>query len=143
MKKILVCLALAAATYTYAAPRVSLQQKLAEDFPSASNVQWYNDEKGYTAYFSTPQARVRVYYDKEQKFQYALKYYSAKDLPLNVLRTSAQKYPGFTIKNVTEMSTDESTRYELLMENETMFKKVMFYADGTTELVQSMKKQAE
>ncbi|MBN9296209.1 MAG: hypothetical protein J0I41_04310 [Filimonas sp.] len=142
MKKILLLLAMAVATYSYAGPR-SIQQKLAEDFPNASNVQWYNDDNGYTAYFSTPQARVRVYYDKDQKFLYALKYYTAKELPLNIVRNATQKYSGYTIKTVTEMTTDESTKYELLLENETTFKKVMFYADGSTEVLQKMTKQAQ
>jgi hypothetical protein len=89
-------------------------------FPDATEVTWYNMDKGqlYVA-FNTAGKQNRAMYNKKGKMFYKISYYSKEMLPASVLKTVKDNYCGKSIFGITEMSYNQQTVYELVLQDDT------------------------
>jgi hypothetical protein len=88
-----------------------------KSFPSAENIKWSQDVKGYFVSFIQHSIRCSACYDANGKFTYALRYYYEENLPVSVLMTVREKYLDKKIFAVTELSTIENVEYHIKLED--------------------------
>src|SRR4051794_19990632 len=88
-------------------------------FPSAENIKWCEDAKGYFVSFTQSGILSKVAYDPQGGFLYAMRYYNEEKLPLSVLLALRKKFPDKKIFGVTESSTPDNITYHVKLEDET------------------------
>ncbi len=114
-----------------------------ETFPTAENVSWQTQAEKYIAQFQQNGIRTIVNYDEDGNFLGATRYYGEENLPVNVICKLKKKYPAKKIYGVTEISTTETINYYIKLEDETSWTTIKSDAEGNTELVEKLKKQAQ
>jgi len=89
-------------------------------FPDATEISWYNMAKDllYVA-FNTPGKTNRAMFDKKGKMLYNISYYSKEMLPVSVLQKVKDNYYGKSIFGIIEISYNQETVYELVLEGKT------------------------
>lgn len=80
-------------------------------FPSAENIKWTEDRKGYFVGFTQFGILTKVAYNHRGDFQYALRYYKEEDLPISILLDVRKRFENEKIFAVTEVSTPEDVEY--------------------------------
>src|SRR4051812_4152518 len=99
-------------------------------FPSAENVKWYEDAKGYFASFNQSGILSKVAYDSQGGFLYAMRYYNEENLPTSVLLALRKKFADKNIFGVTESSTADNITYHVKLEDETSWYTVEVTTSG-------------
>ena len=91
-------------------------------FPDATEVNWYNMEKGhlYVA-FNTGGKKNRAVYNKKGQMVYKISYYFKEMLPASVLEKVKANYCGKSIFGIIEISYDNETVYELVLQDDTFW----------------------
>ncbi|MDB5232342.1 MAG: hypothetical protein JWN76_3147 [Chitinophagaceae bacterium] len=143
MKKSILILACAfLALSAFAAPSKKLLNLFTIQFPGATEVQWSESNDGYMAYYHMgSDVTVRVYYDKNEKFQSSMRSYAAQYLPAHLRLKVKKDFPGATIEGVNEFSTDNGTNYFMLLQDKKNITRVRYTADGEeSEIVEHFKK---
>ena len=85
-------------------------------FPSAENIKWTEDGKGYFVSFNQFGIYTKVTYDHRGDFQYALRYYKEENLPVSILVAAKEKFENTKIFAVIEVSTAEDIEYHIKLE---------------------------
>ena len=117
-----------------------LLQAFKQTFPDAQQVKWAEQEDKYMVNFKQGDVLTKIEYDKEGNFLSSLRYYSEKNLPVNILCRLQKKYGDKKVFGVTEMTTDSAVEYYIKLEDETTWITVRSNADGNMQVIEKYKK---
>lgn len=117
-----------------------LLQIFKQTFPDAEQVKWVEAEDKYTVNFKEKGILTKIEYDKEGNFLSSLRYYSEKNLPVNILCRLQKKYSDKKIFGVTEMATETSVEYFIKLEDDNTWITVRSGVDGNLQVVEKYKK---
>ena len=133
MKKIFVLAAalLVSASILYAEPESKMEKTFRETFPNAQHVKWHQDADGYLVSFTQGSMPVKIAYDKKGNFIQALRYYTEKELPTNILIAVKNKYHDKNIYGVTERTTSDEVTYHISLYDGTTLHTIKAYSNGT------------
>lgn len=128
----------------FAAKEYSISDKMLQTFkqtfPDAQQVVWSEQGDKYTVNFRQGEILSKVEYDKDGNFLNSLRYYSEKNLPVNILCRLQKKYSDKKVFGVTEMATDSSVEYYIKLEDDTNWITVRSNIDGNMQVVEKYKK---
>ena len=86
-------------------------------FKSATEVNWSISENYFQADFALNGQYVSAFYDAEGKMIAMSRNISSLQLPLTLQASLKNKYEGYWISGLMEMSTDDGTSYYITLEN--------------------------
>jgi hypothetical protein len=128
----------------FAAPDGTISDKLLQafnrTFPDAQQVKWAETEDRYMVNFKQGDILTKVEYDKEGNFVSSLRYYSEKNLPVNILCRLQKKYADKKVFGVTEVTTEASVEYYVKLEDAENWITVKSNVDGIMQVVEKYKK---
>lgn len=117
-----------------------LLQAFQRTFPDAQQVKWAETEDRYLVNFRQGDILTKVEYDKDGNFIGSLRYYSEKNLPVNILCRLQKKYSDKKVFGVTEITTDASVEYYVKLEDAENWITVKSNVDGAMQVVEKYKK---
>jgi hypothetical protein len=117
-----------------------LLQAFKQAFPDAQQVKWAEMEDKYMVNFKQGEILTKIEYDKEGNFLSSIRYYSEKNLPVNVLVRLQKKYTDKKVFGVTEVTSDNVVEYYIKLEDESNWITVKSNADGNMQVVEKYKK---
>lgn len=117
-----------------------LLQAFAKTFPDAQQVKWAETEDKYMVNFKQGEVLTKVEYDKDGNFLNSLRYYSEKNLPINILCRLQKKYADKKVFGVTEMTSESNVEYYIKLEDDNNWYTVKSSAEGAMQVVEKYKK---
>ena len=111
-----------------------------QTFPDAEQVKWLESADRYTVNFKENGILTKIDYDKDGNFISSLRYYSEKNLPINILCRLQKKFADKKVFGVTEMTTDAVVEYYIKLEDADNWITVKSNADGNMQVVEKYKK---
>jgi hypothetical protein len=117
-----------------------LLQTFKQTFPDAEQVKWMEQEDKYTVNFKEKGIITKIEYDKEGNFLSSLRYYTEKNLPVNILCRLQKKYADKKVFGVTEMATETAVEYFIKLEDDNSWITVKSSVDGNMQVVEKYKK---
>lgn len=117
-----------------------LLQTFKQTFPNAEQVKWLEQADKYTVNFKENGILTKIDYDKDGNFLSSLRYYTEKNLPVNIICKLQKKYADKKIFGVTEMTTDAAVEYYIKLEDATSWTTVKSNVDGNLQVVEKYKK---
>lgn len=111
-----------------------------QTFPDAEQVKWLESADRYTVNFKENGILTKIDYDKDGNFVSSLRYYTEKNLPINILCRLQKKYADKKVFGVTEMTTDAVVEYYIKLEDADNWITVKSNADGNMQVVEKYKK---
>jgi len=123
MKKIILSAAtLLCAVLMFAGTLPEVNEKVLKAFESTfknvTDVAWQEFDDHYQVSFKQSAIISRANYDKDGNLLSTRRYYSGDQLPPNILAKLKNKYAEKKIFGVTEISTEESIEYTIVLEDE-------------------------
>jgi hypothetical protein len=101
-----------------AAPDEPLLELFNRTFPDAQYIRWVEEGEHHIVSFTQNETQCRIWYDKKGTVVYSLRYGMGSELPLPVLMAVRKKYHDKHIDGVTEITTQYSVTYELVLSDE-------------------------
>jgi len=117
-----------------------LLQSFKQTFPDAEQVKWLEQSDKYTVNFKENGILTKIDYDKDGNFLSSLRYYTEKNLPINILCKLQKKYSGKKVFGVTEMTTDSNVEYYIKLEDDKNWITVKSNADGIMQVTERYNK---
>ena len=117
-----------------------LLQAFHKTFPDAQQVKWAETEDRYLVNFKQGEILTKVEYDKEGNFLNSLRYYSEKNLPVNIMCRLQKKYADKKVFGVTEVTSESSVEYYIKLEDDQNWITVKSNVDGIMQVVEKYKK---
>jgi len=117
-----------------------LLQAFKQTFPDAREVKWIEQADRYTVNFKQGDILTKVEYDRDGNFLNSLRYYSEKNLPVNILCRLQKKYADKTVFGVTEMTNDSSVEYFIKLEDAKYWLTVHSDAEGNMRVIEKYRK---
>lgn len=115
-------------------------QLFKQTFPNAEQVKWTEQAEKNTVNFKDDGILTKIDYDKDGNFISSVRYYTEKNLPINVLCKLQKKYGDKKVSGVTEMTTDNSVEYYIKLEDDKYWTTVKSNSDGNFQVVEKYKK---
>jgi len=139
----LICL-LTVSAGVFAFDGITINEKLLKSFkqtfPNAQEVKWIEQQDKYTVNFKEKGILNKIDYDKDGNFLSSIRYYSEKNLPVNILVKLQKKFAGKKIFGVTEMNQDSSVTYYIKLEDEKNWITVKSDSDANLEITEKYSK---
>src|SRR5436190_6151099 len=88
-----------------------------KSFKGITNEQWSKLNDGYIARFTEDSMQIRVNYNRKGNWQYTIRYYGEKKLPLEVRSMVKSVYYDYTISRVAEIHMDDQPVYILYIQD--------------------------
>jgi hypothetical protein len=143
-KFILACCLITLSAGAFAAADANISDKLLQafhkTFPDAQQVKWAETEDRYMVNFKQGDILTKVEYDKEGNFLNSLRYYSEKNLPVNILCRLQKKYTDKRVFGVTEITSEANVEYYIKLEDAENWITVKSNVDGNLQVVERYKK---
>jgi hypothetical protein len=136
-------LALGFTTSTYASVNEKVLASFKSTFPNAQGVNWEEYKDRCVVNFTEHGIRSRINYDMDGNLLRAIRYYSAENLPLNVLTRLRKNFPNQQIFGVTEVATDYSTQFYIKLKDANTWTTVVSDESGNMEVTESYKDAAK
>jgi hypothetical protein len=111
-----------------------------QTFPDAEQVKWLESTDRYTVNFKENGILTKIDYDKDGNFISSLRYYSEKNLPINILCRLQKKYADKKVFGVTEMTSESVVEYYIKLEDNENWITVKSNAEGNLQVVEKYKK---
>lgn len=108
-----------------------------KEWSAISEEVWYRTDKEFIVSFSTNSHRKRAFFNLRGIFLYSLEYYAGNDLAADLAVLIQNKYPGYQIKVVTEVSNLERTTYFINIENSSSIK-TLSVVNGKMEVYEEL-----
>lgn len=128
----------------FAAKGFSINEKLLQSFkatfPNAQQVKWLEQSDKVTVNFTQNGILTKIDYDKDGNFVSSLRYYTEKNLPVNILCKLQKKYADKKVFGVTELTTDASVEYYIKLEDDKNWITVKSNTDGNLQVIEKFKK---
>lgn len=117
-----------------------LLQSFKQTFPNAEQVKWMEQADKYTVNFKEDGILTKIDYDKDGNFLSSLRYYTERNLPVNIICKLQKKYADKKVFGVTEMTTDAAVEYYIKLEDANNWITVKSNVDGNLQVVEKYKK---
>jgi hypothetical protein len=117
-----------------------LLKSFKQTFPNAQEVKWLEQQDKYTVNFKENGILNKIDYDKDGNFLSSIRYYSEKNLPVNILVKLQKKYPGKKIFGVTEMNADSNLDYYIKLEDEKSWMTIKSDSDANLQVTEKYNK---
>jgi uncharacterized protein YdeI (BOF family) len=146
LQTILAAAALLVATSAFAANgpekiNAAVKKAFAQQFSTASSVNWEKTDNFYFAYFRLNDKDLSAAYNESGELIGASKIINAEELPLAVTMAIAEKYNGYTTaKTATEINYDGYTSYYITVENAKQTLKLKCAVNGDISVGNKTKK---
>jgi hypothetical protein len=111
-----------------------------QTFPDAEQVKWMEQEDKYTVNFKEKGILTKIEYDRDGNFLASVRYYTEKNLPVNIICKLQKKFADKTVFGVTEMTTDNAVEYYIKLEDANSWVTVRSGIDGNMSVVEKYKK---
>jgi hypothetical protein len=111
-----------------------------QTFPDAEQVRWLESTDRYTVNFKENGILTKIDYDKDGNFISSLRYYSEKNLPINILCRLQKKYADKKVFGVTEMTSESVVEYYIKLEDDENWITIKSNAEGNLQVVEKYKK---
>ena|SRR3569833_2742223 len=111
-----------------------------QTFPDAQQVKWLEQTDRYTVNFKENGILTKIDYDKDGNFISSLRYYTEKNLPINILCRLQKKYADKKVFGVTEMTAENTVEYYIKLEDNENWITVKSNVDGNMQVVEKYKK---
>ena len=111
-----------------------------QTFPDAQQVKWLEQADRYTVNFKENGILTKIDYDKDGNFISSLRYYTEKNLPINILCRLQKKYADKKVFGVTEMTSESTVEYYIKLEDDQNWITVKSNADGNMQVVEKYRK---
>ena len=122
----------------YAANEKALRD-FKKNFKDVKDVSWYNLSNGYAAEFTDKDIKSSVLYNKAGRWQYTIRRYGERDLPVDVRSLVKSQYYDCSITGIDEVRVDQKIIYLVHMEDENTWKNVRV-CDGEISLIENYDK---
>ena len=99
-----------------------------KEFVQASNVNWETKAKHYKVKFNLNEQNIEAFYSLNGNLLGVTRYISFTQLPLHLQKDIKEKYVGYSITDLFELSTDNGTEYVISFEKG--FKKISLKGSG-------------
>lgn len=124
-------------------PRVSpkLVKSLQENFVGAQYIQWESitKENLYHAKFVYNNERLSAFLEANGNILAVGRYIDVKSLPLLISQRISNQYPGHTVQDVIEFTTEGETSYVVSISNETQRVVLRAYNNGSSNVFKKEK----
>jgi hypothetical protein len=121
MKKIIVTLAIAISTLSAFASEENVSAKVLDafrtEFSTATEVEWTVGNGYYTAAFIYNNKHIYAYYTAEGELLGITHYISPLSLPINLQSSLKNRYNGYWVSDLFEVSKNNETIYYITLEN--------------------------
>jgi hypothetical protein len=141
------CLTLSAGAFAnkgFTNPDFTISEKMLssfkQTFPDAEQVKWLESADRYTVNFKENGILTKIDYDKDGNFISSLRYYTEKNLPINILCRLQKKYADKKVFGVTEMTSESTVEYYIKLEDAENWITIKSNADGNLQVVEKYKK---
>ena len=104
--------------------------KFNRNFPGATNSKWTKTNTTFFVNFNMNGNIATAAFNTKGKFNYALIYKSAKDLPLYILQMINKNYGSYTIFSVTEIRTPGIINYKVILTDNKKYMDLKITQDG-------------
>ena len=111
-----------------------------QTFPDAQQVKWLEQADRYTVNFKENGILTKIDYDKNGNFISSLRYYTEKNLPINIICRLQKKYADKKVFGVTEMTSESTVEYYIKLEDDQNWITVKSNADGNMQVVEKYRK---
>jgi hypothetical protein len=109
-------------------------------FADAENVNWYEADGNYQAYFSVSEITVKAIYDSDGKLLQTIRYYNEKQLPAIILARLKENNPERQVFGVTEISNGTEVMYHIVLKCDKNWYWIKSDPLGNMELTQKLKR---
>jgi hypothetical protein len=124
-----------------AAPDEPLLELFNRTFPDAKYIRWVEKGEHHIVSFTQNDTQCRIWYDKKGTLIYSLRYGLGNELPLPVLMAVKKKYRDKHIDGVTEITTQDSVTYELVLSDDQKWYVARVTDHGEVSQKYSLRKQ--
>ena len=149
MKKFFISVALLAGIFSYSvqaadggkvSPRI--QQALQKEFAGAKSVSWEGlaNNSIYHATFYYNHELLNAFFDDDGNLVATGRDITKDVLPLLVTKAVSERYHGYSVRDIVEVSTEGETSYLLTLENQKSKLIVRAYDSGTINVFKKVKK---
>ena len=121
MKQFLFLLALLLGITAYGRPGEvdeKILKSFKEAFPKAEKVTWYQNDTQYEVVFYYQNAHCRITYNKDGAIERSERYYTVQNLAPFVLSKIRTRYGLYDVYGITEITTDASLVYYIMLEGQ-------------------------
>lgn len=101
-----------------AIPGDALLRQFNHTFPDAQYIRWTEEGEYHIVSFTRNETQCRIWYNQKGILVYSLRYCQEDTLPLPVLMAVKKKYHDKHIDGVTEITTQQSTTYDITLSDE-------------------------
>lgn len=145
MKKISIAFfAILIAASSFASPKAGPNDAVLKvfntTFPQAEGVEWFENSDHYLVNFKEAGILTKITYDKDGNIMNSIRYYEAKNLPINILTAIKRKYSDKKIIGVTELTSQEGLSYHIKLEDDKTVYTVKASPDANLDVVEKFKK---
>jgi hypothetical protein len=117
-----------------------LLQTFKNTFPDADQVRWQESPDKYSVDFRQNGVLTKIDYDRDGNFVSSLRYYTEKNLPINILCRLQKKYSDKKVFGVTEVTTDSMVEYFIKLEDQNNWLTIRSDAEGNMQPFEKYKK---
>jgi hypothetical protein len=118
-----------------------LLQAFHKTFPDAQQVRWAETEDRYMVNFKQADILTKVEYDKDGNFISSIRYYSEKNLPVNILVRLQKRFSDKKVFGVTEVTNENSSvEYYIKLEDADSWVTVKSNVEGNMQVTEKYKK---
>jgi hypothetical protein len=121
MKQFIFLLALLLGITAYGMPGEvdeKILKSFKEAFPKAEKVTWYQNDSQYEVVFYYQNAHCRITYNKDGAIERTERYYTVQNLAPFVLYRIRARYGLYDVYGITEITTDASLVYYIMLEGQ-------------------------
>ena len=108
-----------------------------DHFLNDGSEKWVQQNGVYTASFTAAGVKNKVYYNSKGDFQFSIRSYSSEALNKNIKASILQKFDGYQIKFVQEITNLEKQVYLIKIVNRSNIK-TLEYADGVIRVSETL-----
>lgn len=144
MKKMIFFLFLMASLAATATPikvDEKVQKQFAYAFPAAREVIWYSSETHYQVVFRNDDLQCRITYRLDGTVEKTERYFTEKDLPPYVLVKVKNRFDGYRVHGVTEITTEAGVVYHLVLEGDKKWLQVQADETGHSSITRRFNRQ--
>ena len=122
----------------------NVKKEFVKKFPVAQSVKWNNEEANeWEAEFKTNGKEMSASFDNNGVWLETETEITAKDLPISVVNTLKDKFPGFKTGEISAIENPQMKGYELALKKEGTSLEVIFDNSGKVIIMNEVRKGKE
>lgn len=103
-----------------------------QSFPGSTDINWYEINNAYHAYFTNGNKKTTAVFSKNGEFTYSITDCPAQELPKEVTAYLQSNYKGFSVMNAREVKEPKNSSFIIVIENSNSYISLL-YSNGEWE----------